>query len=426
MKKLVINDTIDSRDFLTMRDKMPNLAEIDLSNAVIAAYNGLDGSAGDRVYRYAANEIPDFAFYNPETSVGKSSLTTIIFPDSLTAIRDFAFNNTGLTGRLDIPADTIGKSAFSFCYLLSGVSFSNIKSIEESAFQGCSSLSGSLSFSTSEISIKPYAFADCEGISSISIGAGVTEIGVCAFKNTGLAFNVDASNPNFSSEDGVLFNADKTYLIQFPAMKDGSYSVPNGVTTIGTYSFSGCKYMTTISFPSTVNMIEDYAFSGCTGLSGNFPISSGLSMMGLYVFDGCIGITGFSIASENNNFRSENGALIDKNLLTLKRCVLSKSGSFVIPDDVWFIDNSAFSSCESMTSVTIPATVLSIGQRAFYGCKALTEINALATEPVDLTYSPTAFEEVSLSQCTLYVPVGSLSKYRTANVWKDFYSILEK
>ncbi len=379
------------------------------------------------MYRYAANEIPYFAFYNPETSIGKSSLTTIIFPDSLTAIRDFAFNNTGLTGRLDIPADTIGKSAFSFCYLLSGVSFSNAKVIGESAFQSCSSLSGSyVFFGASETSIKPYAFANCEGITTISIGAGVTEIGTCAFKNAGIAFDVDASNPNFSSEDGVLFNADKTYLIQFPAMKDGSYSVPNGVTTIGTYSFADCKYLTTISFPSTLNAIEDYAFSGCAGLSGNFPISSGLSMIGLYVFDGCAGIIGFSVSPENNNFRSENGALIDKNLLTLKRCVLSKSGSYVIPDDVWFVDNSAFSSCERLNSVTIPATVLSIGQRAFYGCKALSEINVQATEPVDMTYTPTAFEEINLKSCTLYVPTGTLDKYRTANVWKDFYRILEK
>ena len=73
---LVINDTIDSRDFATMRDNMPNLSVLDLSNATIAAYNGTEGSAGLRVYYYSANAIPEFAFYNPETSYGKFKLST--------------------------------------------------------------------------------------------------------------------------------------------------------------------------------------------------------------------------------------------------------------------------------------------------------------------------------------------------------------
>ncbi|MDD4993121.1 MAG: leucine-rich repeat protein [Paludibacter sp.] len=425
---LVINDTIDSRDFATMRDKMPNLAYIDLSNATIAAYNGFEGSAGTRVYNYSANAIPEFAFYNPETSYGKFKLQGILLPKNLKSIRDYAFNHCGLSGIIEIPAsvrDTIGRSAFSFCDGLISVKLSAVKYIGESAFQNCTNLSGTLTIPDSVFTIKPWAFAYCNNLSTVLLPATVSQIGNSAFNGCSGLFNVDPANASFSAINGVLFNVDQTMLVQFPAGKTGSYAVPATVGDIGPYAFANCTGLTSITIPAATYAIEDYAFSGCSGLVGAFPVSSGISSIGQNVFIDCSGITSFAVAPDNSLFSFANGVLIDASQFTIKRCVVSKSGAYIIPSDIMFIDNSAFSNCTSLTSVTIPETILSIGHRAFYNCTGLTSIYAKPTTPVDLTNSSTAFESVNTGKCTLYVPKGAKAAYQSAIGWKNFYNMVE-
>jgi hypothetical protein len=79
--------------------------------------------------------------------------------------------------------------------------------------------------------------------------------------------SVDESNQNYSSSDGVLFNKDKTTLMQFPGGKTGSYTIPNSVTTIGERAFSGCSGLTSVTIPESVITIGDGAFYNCTGLT---------------------------------------------------------------------------------------------------------------------------------------------------------------
>jgi len=426
---LVINDTIDSRDFATMRDKMPNLAYVDLSNATISAYNGFEGSAGTRVYNYSANAIPEFAFYNPETSYGKFKLQGILLPKNLKSIRDYAFNHCGgLSGTLQIPAsvrDTIGRSAFSFCDGLTGLKLSAAKYIGESAFQNCTNLSGTLVIPDSVFTIRPWAFSYCSSIDSIIIPPSLSQIGTAGFNGCSGLFRVDPANGTFSAMNGVLFNVDQTMLVQFPAGKTGSYPVPSTVGDIGPYAFANCTGLTSISIPASTYAIEDYAFSGCSGLAGAFPVSSGISSIGQNVFIDCSGITSFAVAPDNSLFSFANGVLIDLSQFTVKRCVTSKFGSYIIPSDIIFIDNSAFSNCTNLTSVTIPETILSIGHRAFYNCTGLTSIYAKPTIPVDLTNSSTAFESVNTGKCTLYVPKGAKAAYQSAIGWKNFYNMVE-
>lgn len=429
VKHLVINDTIDSRDFETMRDDMPNLSVLDLSNATIAAYNGYEGTAGTRVYRYPANAIPEFAFYDPAKSKGKESLASIKFPTSIKSIRDYAFNRcSGLKGTLEIPAsvrDTIGRSAFSFCENLTGLTLPAVNYIGESAFQGCTGLVGTLVIPDSVFSIKPWAFANCSQINSISISGTVDNISPAAFYDCGALFSVEPTNAIYSSSEGVLFDFDKYTLIQFPKSKAGNYAIPSTVTTIGSYSFANCTNLTSVTIPSSVSTIEDYAFIGCSGLAGTFIISSGVTYIGQYVFDDCPNITGFQIAPDNTTFAFADGVLVDLGQLMIKRCVNSKTGAYVISPDISTIDNSAFSNCTKLTSVTLPEIMSSIGQRAFLNCTGLTSIYSKVPTPIDLSHSATAFEGVKMEQCTLYVPTGAATNYRNAAIWKDFVDIQE-
>ncbi|MEI6753011.1 MAG: leucine-rich repeat domain-containing protein [Paludibacter sp.] len=108
---LTLSGTIDARDFLTMRNKMPSLYVIDLSETVISAYSGKLGTLGPgNSYDYPANTIPNNAFYN--NSTGKV-FTNLQLPKTLTAIGDYAFENCGFN-YIAIPSTvtSIGKYAF--------------------------------------------------------------------------------------------------------------------------------------------------------------------------------------------------------------------------------------------------------------------------------------------------------------------------
>jgi hypothetical protein len=266
---------------------------LDLSNATIVAYNGSEGSAGSRVYHYSANAIPEFAFYNPFTSLGKKSLTTIILPTSLKSIRDYAFNSTGLSGTLNIPAsvrDTIGKNAFSFCENLTAINLPSASYIGESAFQACSNLAGALIIPDSVFEIRPWAFAYCEKISSISISKTVNSIGNTTFLNCGGNFTINAENTNYSALDGVLFNADKSIIVRFPSTKSGIYTLPETVGDIAPYSFANCNAVSKVTLPAGVFIIEDYAFSECRALTET-NIPEAVFYIGYYAYQNCSSLT---------------------------------------------------------------------------------------------------------------------------------------
>ena len=82
--------------------------------------------------------------------------------------------------------------------------------------------------------------------------------------NSGLHnINIAQGNTTFSSKDGVLFNANQTKLIAFPSGRNGDYSIPETVTTVGEASFMASQ-LSKVIFPANLTTIEDYAFCGAT------------------------------------------------------------------------------------------------------------------------------------------------------------------
>jgi hypothetical protein len=80
------------------------------------------------------------------------------------------------------------------------------------------------------------------------------------------SINVDNANPNYSSDGGVLYNKNKTTLIQYPGGKQGAFSIPTSVTNIGSYAFIACSSLTSITIPTSVASIGLDAFSRCSSL----------------------------------------------------------------------------------------------------------------------------------------------------------------
>ncbi len=133
------------------------------------------------------------------------------------------------------------------------------------------------------------AFQSCISLSSVTIPKSVTSIENFVFNICGLltAINVDTDNPNYSSEDGVLFNKDKTNLIQYPIGNPRTtYTIPNTVTDIIAYAFEGCLTLTSVTIPESVTTIDEGAFGDCGYLEEITDYSATPQNLGEWVFFG--------------------------------------------------------------------------------------------------------------------------------------------
>ena len=97
---------------------------------------------------------------------------------------------------------------------------------------------------------------------------------------------VDKDNKNYTADKGVLFNKDKTKLINYPTARLGSsYTVPKSVKTIGAVAFYGCKYLKSVELTNKVKSIQGMAFFDCREISGIY-VPKSVKKIGNYAF-GC-------------------------------------------------------------------------------------------------------------------------------------------
>lgn len=161
-----------------------------------------------------------------------------------------------------------------------------------------------------------------------------------------------------------------------------SVEIPNSVTSIGLCAFDGCKGLKSVEIPNSVTSIGDAAFTGCTGLN-SLTIGNLVESIGYAAFAGCEGLT-----------------------------------SLTIPNSVTSIGDHAFYRCAGLTSLTIGSNVKTIEVAAFADCRGLSMMMVKASEPPTLT-DPNVFDGVTPS-IQIYVPYGSIDKYKEAPGWNEF------
>ena len=257
------------------------------------------------------------------TSIGIMAFSNC---NGLTSVSDYAFYQCSHLSSATIPnsVTSIGFAAFSGCYNLTSVTIPDgATSIGSDVFVGTKWYKnqndgllyldnwllgykgkapiGAITIADGTKGIAGGAFRNCNGMTSITIPGSVIFIGGYVFQWCGslASITVDESNPNYKSEDGVLFSKDGTTLITYPTGKtETAYTIPNSVTTIGDCAFYSCSLLTSITIPNGVASIGEKAFYHCSGLTST-TIPAGVISIGDYAFFGCSGLTDFFCHARN-------------------------------------------------------------------------------------------------------------------------------
>ena len=388
LQNLKITGEINAQDFYFMRDTMQVLQSLNLKEVKIvqSEYQNNWG-----IYTCQENEIPKFALQN------KSSLLRLVLPDKLQIISQSAFNGcTNLSGSLNIPE--------------------GVTRIEASAFEYCFSLTGSLSLpSTLEYiggggaSLEGGAFAQCGFVGELKIPNKVTYIGINAF-----------------AECSGLY---------------GELHLPNNLEYIGTNAFLNCKNLTgSITIPQTLSTIAEAAFQGC-GFNGTLTLHDGVTSIGKSAFAGCalkgelnlpsnltiIQSSAFEGCDFSGKLQLPSGITVigDKAFAYNWRLM----GVLEFPEGIQSIGAGAFAKCRSIEGLIFPESLENIRYEASYyedggafqDCFGIGSIVCKGSMP---PYVQTgAFNGVPKDNFTLEVPESAIQQYQAAVGWSDFKRI---
>ena len=235
-----------------------------------------------------------------------------------------------------------------------------------------------------------------------------------------------------SSDDGKLSVLD---LSEAKIVRGGNFYYNHYYTSnneIGTYAFSYCRRLTSLTLPAGITSIGDDAFEGCSGLTSlNLPAS--ITSIGTGAFYGCGGLTSLTLPASITKIGDY--AFSDCRRLTSLtlpagtkigfRAFYGCSGltSLTLPASITLISDVAFEGCSGLTSLNLPTSITKIGDSAFKDCSGLTSIYVYA-EKVPIIYSY-VFEGIDAKKCIVYVPMGTYDDYRYSSFGYYFENIVE-
>ena len=325
----------------------------------------ISGSGAIKSYAFQNySSLTSVTILDGVTSIGSyafsmcTSLTSITIPDSVTSIGTCAFWACSSLTSITIPdsVTSINHSTFCECSDLMSVTIpDSVTRIGEEAFRDCSSLKN-ITIPDSVTSIEDKAFMGCSSLTSITIPNSVTSIdpggfyGCTALKKIKIA----TDNPVYDSRDNcnAIIETSTNSLIYGCQ----STTIPDSVTGIGDWAFSGCSSLASITIPHGVTSIGEAAFAKCSGLA-----------------------------------------------------------SITISDSVICIGDSVFAYCTGLKDVTIQDGVISIGYMAFYECKSLKRItipdSVSEIEEMALGYGDDKYwEPIKIDSFIIYGTKGSATE----------------
>lgn len=273
------------------------------------------------------------------------NLENLVIPDSVTVMRTGA-----LYGCASLKNITIG---------------AGIKTIPTRAFEACWSIEEIILGDGVEV-IDEYAFEGCSNLKYLYLGKNVQTIA-----NTALigcdkleVIEVSPENPYYKSIDGNLYNADGKILIQYARGKSATYfTIPDRVTTIGSYAFYGCSNLTSVTIPDSVTTIDSSAFNSNTSLT-RVVLGTNVTTISSYAFYDC---TNLSIIINKSNLALTTGSSNYGYIAYYATVVLSSASDvvdlFVEDDGIFYTDSMGIYHLAQYSGTEIECLELSGGYK---------------------------------------------------------------
>ena len=239
--------------------------------------------------------------YAPYLFQENKYIESVTFGSQITALQTYTFMDCTSVKTVNIQGNVtnIPTSMFQGCTGLESVNIpSSVNKINVNAFYGCTSLA-EVEFSGSYVQISDDAFYGCTSLTSVDLTI-VTSLGDNSRAFAGCdgitEFIVNESNAYYTAEDGVLFNKNMTYLVQYPAAKEGaSYTIPDSVIILTGNAFKGCSHLKSLILNEAV-----------------YSIASSLQDTG--------SLESITVDEKNTHYSARNGFLYDRSGVMLLAC----------------------------------------------------------------------------------------------------------
>lgn len=324
----------------------------------------------------APNPADDFIFQALNSDECVLTAYTGSRPDVVIPIKDGEGNivtrvgASAFKGRADLTGivvprtvEYIENEAFSGCANLELAVLSvKLKGIGNQAFRDCVSLHD-ISLPDSLVSIGTEAFAACHSLEQMALPCNLCDIPTDLFRECSSlsSIHIPSDHPQYCSEDGVLYNKDKTEIVIFPCGRTEPYMVPESIIGIRNDQFSNCVNLVSITFPDTVYSYFHDPFNQC-GAVLYAPLDSDAAKR--------ISEAGYSFKALGTDF--ELRYILDNG------CYLCRYEgddlNLVLPDYITVIGNEAFADCPSLVSVDLPSGLHSMGEKVFANCSGLESV----------------------------------------------------
>ena len=279
----------------------------------------------------SAKEIGDEAFQDC------TNLQYITLNEGVTKIGENAFWGKFTSITIPNSVTVIGSGAFKAPQLQSVKFGTGIRRIESSTFAGTSLREVVIPQNVTYIG--ESAFGDCKKLTKVTIHNKVKDIKGGAFAGCVnlQTFELASDNPYYTLVDGVLFNKDKTILVQYSSgKKNTSYTIPSSVIKIAPYAFNNIPSLRSVQISNSVTEIGNGCFGDCKNLE-TLRIGNNVKKIGDYVCNFCKSLS-----------------------------------DFIIPNSVEEIGGHAFEYCDELMEIVIPGSVQYVGSHAFADCRSLT------------------------------------------------------
>ena len=345
-------------------------SSIDYTQTTSASINNI------KIHHYDTN----LGGVNNEAFMGCSALTTVILGDSIIALGDKAFYQCDNLKEIIVPNSikSIGKYCFGECTALENITLGNNLS-----------------------KIREYTFHNCTTLKNIKIKDNITTIDSCAFFGCSSLINIEMGN---------------------------------NLNHIKNNAFENCSSLSSINIPNTITSIDNNVFKGCTSLK-NIIIENRTTLLTLGsnekspLFIDCpldsvyIGgkITYKYSPFSNTPLRTVIISDQEEQILDEEFKGCYNLQNVVTGDNVKSIGNYAFSGCCNLKNFTVGSNTEKIGIGAFYNCTAMTQLISNAIVPP--TCNANALDDINKWSCVLKIPQNTLSAYKVAEQWKDFFFI---